>query len=208
MNRNSTLYLVPFLAGAVLCVAVDQAECKTQDLMGSVEVEGNKPLRSLIVYLEPDDPGQVSRSPRKHRVSQKGRKFNPVLLVIGQGDKVQWLNDEDRDIDHNVYSLNKLEPFDLGLHERGSTLELSVNKVGRLNYFCSVHKLMEGRLVVLPSSYFAVLEEPGSFMIPDVPLGEWTLKAVVFHRRYKSEALAVSVGEQPLKDLVISIVRK
>ena len=208
MNRTGTLCLVPFLAGALWGVAVDRAACQSHDLLGSVKVEGNKRLRYLIVYLESQQAGRNVESPRSHRVSQKGRQFKPDLLVITRGDKVQWLNDEDREIDHNVYSLNKVKPFDLGLHERGSIMEMSIEKTGRLNYFCSVHKRMEGRVVILPSRHFAILDQPGSFIIPDVPLGDWVLKAVVFHRRYKSQAIAVSLGDEPLKDLVIRIVKK
>ncbi len=208
MNRTGTLCLVPFLAGALWGVAIDRAACESHDLLGSVKVEGNKRLRNLIVYLEPGKGGRALESPRTHRVSQKGRKFNPDLVVITRGDKIQWLNDENREIDHNVYSLNKVKPFDLGLHERGSTLEVTISVPGRLMYFCSVHKRMEGRVVILPSRHFAVLEKPGSFLIPDVPQGEWVLKAVVFHRRYKSEMLSLSVGEKSIKGLVVRIVKK
>lgn len=181
---------------------------QAKTLMGAVQVEGDKRLKNLIVYLEPAIPGQVIAAPRKHRISQKGRTFKPALVVIHRGDTVQWLNDEDREIDHNVYSLNKVKPFDLGLHDRGAIVETTINREGRLTYFCSVHKRMEGKLVVLPSRYFTVLEGPGSFMIPDVPVGEWMLKAVIFHRRYKSEALKVSVGPQPIKGLIVKIARK
>ncbi len=208
MKMNRTLCLVPFLVGTLLGVAVDRGHCKSHNLLGTVEVEGKKQLRNLIVYLEPQRVAQSSRSTRAHRVSQKGRLFKPGLLVVTRGDKVQWLNDEDREIDHNVYSLSKVKSFDLGLHERGSTIDVTFDQVGRLNYFCSVHKRMEGRLVILPSRHFAVLDKPGSFIIPDVPPGKWVLKAVVFHRRYKSEVLSVSVGEKSTKGLVVRINKK
>lgn len=208
MKRHGALGLVPVLAAALLSVAVGRGHCQSHNLLGTVEVEGNKQLRNLIVYLAPQQVAQRGSSSRDHRVSQKGRHFKPGLLVITRGDKVQWLNDEDREIDHNVYSLSKVKSFDLGLHERGSTIEVTFNQVGRLNYFCSVHKRMEGRVVVLPTRHFAVLDKPGSFIIPDVPQGKWVLKTVVLHRRYKSEALTLSVGEKSAKDVVIHIVKR
>lgn len=207
-NRHESVWLVPLLAWAFLCLPLINAETRAETLRGTVEVEGRKALKNLIVYLAPETPGQVIVSPLNHQVSQKGRAFNPDLLVIVPGDTIQWLNDEDREIDHNVYSLNKVKTFDLGLHERGSIMELTVNKVARMTYFCSVHKRMEGRLIVLPSRYFTILEKPGTFIIPNVPRGNWTLQAVVFHRRYTSEAVQVSVGAQPAKDLVLKIVKR
>ncbi len=207
-NRHESVWLVPLLAWAFLCLPLLNAETQAETLRGIVEVEGHKALKNLIVYLEPETPGQAIASPLNHQVSQKGRTFNPGLLVIVPGDTVQWLNDEDREIDHNVYSLNTVKTFDLGLHERGSILELTINKVGRLTYFCSVHKRMDGKLIVLPSRYYTILEKPGTFIIPNVPRGEWILQVVVFHRRYASEAFQVSVGAQPVKDLVLTIVKK
>ncbi|MEE9258046.1 MAG: hypothetical protein V3U37_00770, partial [Nitrospinaceae bacterium] len=153
---------------------------------GSIAVEGNKKLRNVIIYLQPDNPGSHHPKSRTHKVSQKGRAFNPSLLVIADGDLVQWLNDEDKEIDHNIYSLSKIQTFDLGLGNKGSVLEKGFDSSGRLNYFCSVHKTMEGKLVVLPTRYYTVLKKPGNFILPDIPPGKWKLKAVVFHRRYKA----------------------
>ncbi len=207
-NRHDSVWVVPLLAWAFLCLPLLNAETHAETLRGIVEVEGHKALKNLIVYLAPETPGQVIASPLNHQVSQKGRSFTPDLLVIVTGDTVQWLNDEDREVDHNVYSLNRTKSFDLGLHERGSIMELTLDNVGHLTYFCSVHKRMEGRVIVLPSRYFTVLEKPGTFIIPNVPRGNWTLQAVVFHRRYTSEAVQVSVGAQPAKDVVLTIVKK
>jgi hypothetical protein len=67
---------------------------------------------------------------------------------------------------------------------------------------------MEGRLVVLPSRFYTILKKPGSFILPDVPPGDWDIKTIVFHRRFKSVPLKVSVGDQPVKNLLVKVVRK
>ncbi len=107
-----------------------------------------------------------------------------------------------------AFSLSKIQTFDLGLGNKGSVLEHGFGSSGRLNYFCSVHKTMEGKLVVLPTRYFTVLKKPGNFILPDVPPGKWKLKAVVFHRRYKAEPIDISVGAESVKDLVLRIVKR
>jgi len=207
-HRNRSLGLAPLLAWALLCLPLISAETHAETIRGQVQVEGHKALKNLIVYLEPETPKQGITSSLSHQVSQKGRNFNPDLLVIGSGDKVQWLNDEDREVDHNVYSLNRIKSFDLGLHERGSIMELTLKKVGHLTYFCSVHKRMGGRLIVLPSRYFTVLEKPGTFIIPNVPRGDWTLHIVVFHRRYTFDPISISVGAKTGKVVVLKVVKR
>ena len=142
------------------------------------------------------------------RVTQKGRQFKPNLVVAVLGDTIQYLNDEDREIDHNIYSMSRSLSFDLGLGERGSVLEVKMKKIGQINFFCSVHKLMEGKMVILPSKHFLVLEEPGSFVLPDVPTGKWRLRVYVSHRRYKAIPIEISVDGLPLKEVVLEVVRK
>ncbi len=175
-------------------------------LNGTVRVEGSKALKNLVVYLIPKRPGQITASNRTHDVSQKGRKFNPNLIVVYRGDSVRFLNDENREIDHNVYSLSKAATFDLGLAEKGSILKKDFDQPGRVNFYCSVHKRMEGKLVALPSPYFAVLEKPGDFILEGVPKGEWELTAVVFHRRYKPQPVAIKSLDGG--NIILEIVKK
>lgn len=181
---------------------------KDQVVNGAIEVEGKKKLRNVIVYLVPADLSALKLQARKHKVTQKGRKFDPPLLVISLGDSVQWLNDEEKEIDHNIYSLSKAKTFDLGLGEKGSILEQGFKAGGNVVYFCSVHKTMDGRVVILPTRFYAVLKKPGSFILPNIPAGTWTLSAVVFHRRFKAEPVNISLGKDPVKDVVLKISRR
>lgn len=200
------LLLKIILVAVYLCASVAQASAK--HLSGTVSVQGGKKLKNLVVFLEPLGQTKADSGHIKHKVLQKGRKFNPGFLVIKKGDIVQYLNDEDKDIDHNIYSLSYIKSFDLGLGERGTILETPFENFGGLNYFCSVHKMMEGKLVVVPSRHYTILDQPGSFILPDVPPGQWKLSVFVFHRRFKAVPLEISVGSDSLEHLVIEVVKK
>ncbi len=178
-----------------------------QPVSGTVQVQGGKKLKKMILYLEPAN-SSFPISHNTHKVTQKGRRFNPGLQVITQGDTVEFINNEDKEIDHNVYSLAKTNIFDLGLGEKGSTLKVKFEKEGKVNYYCSVHKRMEGKLFILPSRYHTILKTPGDFKIDNVPPGRWVLKATHLHRRYKSKTLEFTVGNQPVSNLVLEIVKK
>jgi plastocyanin len=175
---------------------------------GKIEVEGGKELKNLIVYLEPTDPSQIQLKPMVHKVMQKGRRYNPDLIVLSPGDKIQFLNDEDREIDHNIYSLSKFKNFDLGLGERGSVLEVDINKIGSGNFYCSVHRLMEGRIVSLNTRYFAILDKPGNFILPNIPPGKWIVKVIVFHKRYKSIPSTISLNDESHSEIELQVVKK
>ena len=177
-------------------------------LSGKVLVDGGKNLKNLIVYLEPDDSSKLKLEPKLHKIMQKGRQFNPNIIVVSPGDKIQFLNDEDREIDHNIYSLSRLKNFDLGLGERGSILEVTLDKKGYGNFYCSVHKLMEGRMISLDTRHYAILEKPGNFILPNVPPGNWVVKVFVFHKRYKSIPINITLENSSHENVELKVVKK
>ncbi len=198
-------YALFFLILIFVCTV--QPAFGNQTISGTVSVQGNKPLSNIIVYLE-SKKNNNSAGSTTHEVVQKRLRFRPGLNIVVQGDLVKFLNAENREIDHNVYSLSGVKTFDLGLAERGSKLEITFDKPGVLNYYCSVHKLMEGRMVVLPTRYYVKLDKPGAFEITGVPPGDWILKAIVFHRRYKAKPFDVSITDKGVTNLNLSIVKK
>lgn len=128
--------------------------------------------------------------------------------MVSPGDKIQFLNDEDREIDHNIYSLSKFKNFDSGLGERGSVLEVSIDNIGSGNFYCSVHRLMEGRMVSINTRYFAILEKPGNFILPNVPPGKWVVKVIVFHKRYKYIPTTISLDNSSHGKIELRVVKK
>src|SRR6476659_3737793 len=77
----------------------------TGSVAGKVKSEGEVPLSEMVVYLESVDSSRVIPSNTAVvRVSQKGAKFSPPLLIVSVGQTVEFLNDEDGSIEHNVFS--------------------------------------------------------------------------------------------------------
>ena len=183
------------------------ATLRAAEVAGTLSIDGKKKLKDLIVYLQGTAKGAAKTSPES-KVSQKSQTFKPELTVIVQGSTVVFVNDESQDIDHNVYSLSKTKKFDLGLLSRNAETPITFEKPGVVKYYCSIHKNMEGTVVVVPSSYYALLAKPGAFAIKSVPSGKWTAKAVLSHKRYKAQPIDITVGADPVMDVVISVKRK
>ncbi len=202
LNKNKILLYTLLFLFSVSTLA------QAHHLNGKIEVEGGKTLKNLIIYLEPADSSKLKLEPKLHKILQKGRQFNPDLLVVSPGDKVQFLNDEDREIDHNIYSLSRLKNFDLGLGERGSVLDITIDKNGAGNFYCSVHKLMEGRMISLNTRYFTILERPGKFILPNIPAGDWIVKVFVFHRRYKVVPVTITLNAASHEEIELKVVKK
>jgi plastocyanin len=176
-------------------------------LSGEVTAKSKRPPRNLVVYLTRPGAAENSAELQPVQISQRDRKFSPAKTVVVQGSAVEFVNDEEQDIDHNVYSLSKGNKFDIGLAARGSGDQVFFTKPGIVKYFCSVHKNMEGTIFVVPSPHFAILKKPGSFEIEDVPEGDWIVNVSVSHRRYKASPVRITVAGDT-EDVVVQLTKK
>lgn len=196
MKKNILCYLVLFLFSSLSFA---------QSISGHVEAPSA--IKQLVVFVE-SGGAQSAYIPETHIVSQKDTEFHPTVTVIAAGDKIQWVNDETKEIDHNIFSLSPVTSFDLGLGEKNSRLEQVFKNIGVVNYYCSVHKNMEGKVIVVPNRHYQLLDQPGDFKIDNLPEGNWTLKAVVLHLRYKTDPISLVVGNSSIEDLVLKVVKK
>jgi plastocyanin len=175
-------------------------------VMGTISIEGAKKLRNIIIYMEPSD-GQIIQDGESIRVIQKNSTFQPAFNVIVKGSKVDFVNNETKNIDHNVFSLSQKGKFDIGLMSKDSSEAVLFHEVGLIKFYCSVHKSMQGVLSVVPTPYYAKLSSSNDFKIDNVPPGKWTIKAMIGHRRYTASAgieQTVTDGEATNIEMVIS----
>ena len=156
-------------------------------VMGKISIEGGKKLRNIIIYMEPSD-GQIIQDGESISVIQNNSAFHPSFNVIVKGSKVDFVNNEKKNIDHNVFSLSKKGKFDIGLMGKNSSEAVLFNEVGLIKFYCSVHKSMQGVLSVVPTPYYAKLSGSNDFKIDNVPPGKWIIKAMIGHRRYTASA--------------------
>ena len=143
-------------------------------------------LKDFVIYIEgqvgekpkpPEQPAKVETS--RSKVMQEGAQFSPHVLPIVVGTTVDWPNN-DR-IYHNVFSFSEPKNFDLGLYKSGDSKQVTFDKPGRVDVFCSIHSTMSCIVLVMENPYFAKADEAGKFSIPNVPPGTYKLK--VWHER-------------------------
>jgi len=130
----------------------------------------------VLVFLEAskDAPPYVwQRGTAK--LSQRLRQFEPRVLPVIVGTKVEFPNDDT--IFHNVFSLSKTKHFDLGIYEPGQTATVSMDKTGLVKVYCNIHPDMTASIVVLANPWYALTDREGRFVICNVPAGEYGLRA-------------------------------
>jgi plastocyanin len=133
--------------------------------------EGNS---GVVVWLEPIDATVMDEpSPKGYRLQQKDRVFEPHVLVVPVGAKVNFPNHDM--LFHNVFSMFNGKRFDLGLYEAGTSKAFSFDRPGISYIFCNIHDSMSAVVIALRTPYYGISNREGKITIPGVPAGRYRL---------------------------------
>lgn len=130
---------------------------------------------SVLVFLERSAPQSYRDDRLAPRLHQRERTFEPRVLPVTVGTTVEFPNDDT--IFHNVFSLSKTAPFDLGVYQPGDSRSVVMERTGLIKVHCNIHPEMAASVVVLREPWFAVTDEDGRFVIANIPSGSWQLRA-------------------------------
>jgi plastocyanin len=88
----------------------------------------------------------VALAGSEHVVAQKNLAFAPKSLKVKAGDTIRFTNDDP--VPHNVISLSKDNPFDLGVLQKGQAKSVALNNPGVVDVECSIHPGMKLKVEV------------------------------------------------------------
>ncbi len=190
----SRLFLAAAICLAAPARAAEPATQPTGTITGTVSSQGEVPLSEMVIYLEsPEAKRQIAVPKETVKVSQKGAKFSPAIVIVCAGQTVDFLNDEDRPIEHNVFSNTPAKRFDLGLYKPGEARSVVFDKPGAIFLFCSIHRHMDGVVFVSPTPFTSRVEPDGKFKIENVPPGIWNVKTWQKRKRFPEQTIPVLV---------------
>lgn len=178
-------------------------------IQGTVTAEGDVPLSEMVVFLESPDPNRsMPPVPTAVKVSQKGAQFAPKMVVVTVGQAVEFPNDEDRPIEHNVFSNSTAKRFDLGVYGPGQSKTIVFDKPGPVVLYCSIHREMDGVVYVSPTPYTSRVENNGHYQIDNVPPGEWVVKTWQRRRRFAEKSIPITVETGQSKTVDLELTRR
>ena len=76
----------------------------------------------------------------EHTVLQQSKAFNKKELSIKVGDKLVFKNEDP--FVHNIFSLSKPKPFDLGTFGKGQARDIVFAQEGTYEIECAIHPEM------------------------------------------------------------------
>jgi plastocyanin len=154
-------------------------------------------LRS-VVYLETAPRGAFEATDAGHAVmDQRNETFVPHVLAITTGTTVDFPNSDK--FYHNVFSLSKVQKFDLGRYAAGHSRPVTFNRPGIVRVFCDIHSHMNAFILVFSHPFFAMTEADGRYRIDNVPPG--TYAVIAWNEGVSSEPRMVTVPDGAVAEL-------
>jgi plastocyanin len=150
------------------------ATAEAASVTGRVRLTGRAPgvAVPVIVYAEPLDSARTQ--PGQFKLTQKNKTFLPRILTVPVGSTVNFPNEDQ--IFHNVFSLSRPKPFDLGLYRDGDTKNVTFKSAAAYRVFCNIHPQMSATILVVPTSYITEADNAGNYRF-DLPAGRYRITA-------------------------------
>lgn len=159
----------------LILLACSYAKGQDVTLRGRVEIIHRSHHKSgsadVVVWLTPARPSESNVSTPPARLIQREKRFSPHVVAVRVGSEIEFPNQDP--FFHDVFSIYRGKPFDLGLYESGTTRKVRFSQVGVSYIFCNIHPEMSAVVVAVPTPYFAVTASDGSFQVPHLPPGHY-----------------------------------
>ena len=87
-------------------------------------------------------PGANQVGPVTHSIDIRNFSFSPSTIAINQGDSIVWTNNDP--IGHTVTG----GELNSAVLQKGQTFIYTFNTKGTIDYICSIHTSMKGKVIV------------------------------------------------------------
>jgi hypothetical protein len=155
-----------------------------------VDAQGG--LANVFVWVENPPPGTHTAPAVPVRLEQHGCLYIPRVQGILVDQKLEITNGDDTL--HNVRALaEKNRPFNIGQPPATAPRIKTFTTVEPgLKFKCDVHPWMSAYLFVMEHPYFGVSAPDGTFTLPALPAGTYTL--VAWHEKLGEQKAQVTVA--------------
>jgi len=142
-------------------------------------VNSNGTLANVFVYIKTGLEGKTFEVPATPvTIDQKGCWFTPRVMGIQVGQQLSVVNSDP--VTHNIHPLAQINRE--WNHSQGAGEEPLARKFLKpevmIRVKCNIHSWMHAFIGVTENPYYAVTDDKGTFTLPNLPPGDYTLEAV------------------------------
>ena len=179
------------------CVKLNPKPAVTED---TVTGPGNA-LKNVVVFISAGAPLSTSPPATQVTLNQQNCHYTTSVLAFQVGQAVKITNSDP--LAHNVHPMPVTNREWNKVQLKGSLpLSSSFDKPEFIPVKCNIHHWMRAYFAVMETAYFAVTGEDGSFTLPGLPPGKYTV--TTWHETYgtRNQEITVVGGQQMTVDFV------
>ncbi len=155
---------------------------------------------AAVIWLEQVNEYKINQT-TVQVLNQKDIQFEPRLMVVRQGERIQVKNSDP--VYHNVFSLSSVKKFDIGRRTQGEAVEVIFEKEGLIKLFCDIHTEMNAEILVVSNKtrIWTLTNQQQRFVLNDIPPGQYTLHA--YASGCQQNSTAITVTDKPVTTNII-----
>ncbi|NIR53036.1 hypothetical protein GWN75_31865 [candidate division KSB1 bacterium] len=149
----------------------------------------NQKLKNVVVYLQGENLGG---EPGSFVLDQNKCRYEPHVIAMMKGSELVIRSSDP--LNHNIHTYSfENDPINVMFTPGAPDFNQEFYEPEIIKVECDLHGWMTAWIVVTDNSFHSVSDETGSFEIPEVPPGKYTLTA--WHETLGSISREVQVGE-------------
>lgn len=168
----------------------------------TVIINENGTLRNVFVWVKTGIDGWEFPMPEGDALlDQKGCMYTPHVQGMRQGQSLSVKTSDPTA--HNVHGYGKKNrSFNRSQPSGASNVAIRMRRDEAsppMKVKCDIHPWMNAFVAVVPHPYFAVTGPDGSFELPNLPPGTYTVEA--WHEKYDAMEQTVTIGDSETQTL-------
>jgi len=164
----------------------------------------NNILENVVVYVSAgaDDANAPAQAVT---FTQKGCQYLPHVLAMHTGQELDVLNADQTS--HNIHPLAKVNREWNKSQPPGSPpIKDKWDQPEFVEVKCNIHPWMHGWFAVMKTNHYSVTGDNGSFSLPNLPPGKYTITA--WHESYGTKTADVTITGTETKTIDFSFTAK
>jgi Carboxypeptidase regulatory-like domain len=164
----------------------------------TVVVGPGNALVNVVVYISAGAPDESTPPTQAATVTQKGCQYLPHVVPMVVNQELKVVNADSNS--HNIHPLAKINN-EWNKSQPPGTPPFS-EKFGKPEFIavkCNIHPWMHSSFAVLKNSHYAVSGGDGSFSLPNLPPGKYTITA--WHESYGEQTQDVAISGNETKTI-------